>query len=99
MEIAIREIGLIEESREVGVPIVKEDDDRGSNMELDKSAARQYRGIIARMKYLGQDRSQIQFAVKELSRGMARPTGKDRGRLKKLVRFLKGCPRYMNHYC
>ena len=81
------------------MPIVKEDGDRGSNIELDKSAARQYRGIIARMNYLGQDRSQIQFAVKELSRGMARPTEKDRGRLKKLVRFLKGCPRYINHRC
>ena len=51
------------------------------------------------MKYLGQDRSQIQFAIKELSRGMAKPTEEDRGRLKKLVRFLKGSPRYINHYC
>ena len=29
---------------------------------------------------------------------MVKPTEKDRGRLKKLVRFLKGCPRYINHY-
>ena len=50
------------------------------------------------MNYLGQDRSQIQFAVKELSRGMAKPTENDRGKLKKLIRFLKGCPRYINHY-
>ena len=65
---------------------------------MDKSAAKQYRGIIARMNYLGQDRSQIQFAVKELSRAMTKPTEQDKGRLKKLVRFLKGCPRYINHY-
>ena len=77
MEIAMRELGLKEDSREVGVPIAKDDDDRGSNIELDKSAAKQYRGIIARMNYLGQDRSQIQFAVKELSRSMAKPTEKD----------------------
>ena len=51
------------------------------------------------MNYLGQDRSQIQFAIKELSRGMAHPTEEDKGRLKKLVRFLKGSPRYINHYC
>ena len=29
---------------------------------------------------------------------MAKPTEKDRGRMKKLIRFLKGCPRYINHY-
>ena len=51
------------------------------------------------MQYLGQDRSQIQFAVKELSRGMGKPTERDRGRLKKFIRFLKGSPRYINHYC
>ena len=94
----MRELGINEESREVGVPIAKNDDDRGSDKELDRSSAKQYRGVVARMNYLGQDRSQIQFAVKELSRGMAKPTEKDRGRLKKLIRFLKGCPRYINHY-
>ena len=39
------------------------------------------------MIYLAQDRSQAQFAVKET----------DKGTLKKLVSFLKGCPRYINH--
>ena len=55
-----------EESGEVGVPIAKEDDDRGSQTESDRSAAKQYRQIVAKMNYLRQD-SQIQFAVKELT--------------------------------
>ena len=33
---------------------------------------------MARINYLGQDRSQIQLDSKELSRGMAKPTKKDR---------------------
>ena len=42
VEIAMRELGLDEGSREVGVPIVKDDDSKGSNIELDKSAAKKY---------------------------------------------------------
>ena len=42
--------------------------------------------------------SQIHFAVKELSRLVAKLTEKDRGRLRKLVRFFKGCPRYADDY-
>ena len=71
VETAMKELGLNDESREVGVPIVKDGDDRGSDVELDRSAEKQYRGIIARMKHPGLDRSHIQFAVKELSRSMS----------------------------
>ena len=85
VEIAMKQLGLNEESREVGVPIVKEDNDKGKEKDLDRSGARQFRGIIARMNYLGQDRSHIQFAIKELSRGMAEPTEDDKGRIKKLI--------------
>ena len=50
------------------------------------------------MNDLGQDGRQVQVAVEELGRGVARPTEKDRGRVKKLVRLLKGSPRYINHH-
>ena len=99
VEIATRELSLKENSRVVGVSIAKDDDDRGSDKELDWSSASQYRGVVARMNYLGQEISQFQFVVKELGRGIAKPIEKDRGRLKKLVRFLKGCGRYMSHCC
>ena len=57
-----------EEPGDVGVPMVKEDKDKESEVELDRSAARQYRGITARMNYLGWHRSKIQPVVKQLSR-------------------------------
>ena len=56
---------------------------------LVRSASEQYRGVVARNHYFGQDSGQIQFAVKELIRFMAKLTLKDRAKLKKLVRFLK----------
>ena len=40
----------------------------------------------------------MQFAVKKLSRSTTKLTEKDRGRLQKQVRDLKGCPRSINHY-
>ena len=41
---------------------------------LGKEAATRYRALVARGIYLPQDRSDMAYAVKELSRGMARPT-------------------------
>ena len=88
LEIAMEKLGLEEESQEVGVPMAKEDDHRASEIELNSSAARQYRGIVARIHYPGRDRSQIQVAFEGMSGGMAKPSEKDRGRSKKLARFL-----------
>ena len=50
--------------------------------------ARAYRGMVARGNYLGQDRSDIQYAVKELSRGMSAPTEVDWSTLKRFARYL-----------
>ena len=69
VEIEMKELSLNDESREVGAPIVKEEDKRGSEKALDRNSARQYRGIIARVNHLGQDRSQIHFAVKDRRQG------------------------------
>ena len=65
-------------SQKVGVPMAKEDDNRGSEKELDRISAKQYRRVVARMDYLGQDRSQIQFTIKGLSRGVVKPTEKNK---------------------
>ena len=45
------------------------------------------------MNYLGQDRTDIGFATKEISRGMATPTNGDWSKVKRLGRYLKGKPR------
>ena len=66
---------------------------RESERELDKHEATQYRGLVARANYLAQDRSDIKFAVKELSRWMSAPRQGDWVGLKRLARYLAGCPR------
>ena len=76
MKIAMKERGLCDDSREVGASIAKDHDDRGSEKDLDRSVAQQYRGGVASINYLGQDRGQRQPAVKEMSRGVAKPTEK-----------------------
>ena len=50
--------------------------------------------MTARMNYLGQDRSEIQFAVKELGKEMSNPTQGSWLKLKRLLRYLKSNPRY-----
>ena len=42
---------------------------------------------------MGQGRADIQFAVKEVSRGMSNPTIRDMRRLKRLARYLHYRPR------
>ena len=54
--------------------------------------------MTARMNFLAQDRSDIQHAVKELSKEMSKPNQASWIRLKRLVRYLKGAPRYRTQY-
>ena len=73
-DICISNFGLASDSRSVNTPVDKairigESDDDW----LDKSESIWYRGITARMNYLPQDRSDIQFAIKEVSHAMASP--------------------------
>ena len=52
-----------------------------------------YRALAARANYLALDRADIQYAAKEICRGMARPTKGDLKRLKRLARYLIEVPR------
>ena len=54
---------------------------------------RDYRSAVARCNYLAQDRFEIAFTTKELSRAMAKPTVSDSKAIIRLCRFLKGVPR------
>ena len=74
-EICISNFGLLADSRSVSTPVdktikVAESEDGW----LVGSDCARYRAIIARMNYLGQDRSDIQYAIKELSSHMANNT-------------------------
>ena len=72
-EIIVEGVGLDgSNSRAVNTPGRK-----GSENIEEKLGDRQasaYRGFVARANYLAQDRSDIQYAVKELSRTMSAPT-------------------------
>ena len=75
-EMTISALGL-QDSKPVGTPGVKpsgQGEDEGPLSESDKS---QYRALVARANYLSQDRGDIQFAVKELSRKMSCPSNLD----------------------
>ena len=48
---------------------------------------------MARANYLGSDRPDIQYSVKELCSAMSAPTKADIGKLRRLARYLVGRPR------
>ena len=65
---------------------------------LSKADAGIFRALAARANYLAQDRPDIQYAVKEIARRMAKPAGADWALLKRLARYLIGVPRAVVHY-
>ena len=68
-----------------------EEEEEGLRL-LSETGARAYRAATARCNYLAADRPDIQFATKEVCRGMASPTEAGWDKLKHLVRYLKGRP-------
>ena len=72
------------------------DDDGGG--ELAPWEASWYRAMVARANYLAQDRMDVQYTTKELSRRMSKPRVEDVGRLKRLVRYLVGAEKVVQVY-
>ena len=60
----------------------------GGETELTPEKAYKYRKAAAMGNYMSQDRPDIRFAAKEVSRGMAKPTERDVVKLKRLIRYL-----------
>ena len=87
-ELIVKDLGLGLESKSVTSPGVKEKEI--DETPIDSGRARVYRGLSARGNYMTQDRSDCQFAVKELVRSMATPTETDWARLKRVGRYLCG---------
>ena len=98
-EIIIKTLGL-ESSKPVKTPGEEENkkEMEENAQELDRNMSSEYRGMTARANYLAQDRIDIQYAVKELSRAMAAPTVGDWKKLKRLGRYLVGKPRVVTSY-
>ena len=87
----MKELDLQDESKPVVTPGIKPGDvpeEPCDQHELVPRDASMCRALVARANYLSQDRSDIQFAVKELSRTMSKPTVGDLKKLKRLGRYL-----------
>jgi hypothetical protein len=65
---------------------------------LDFENMKEYQSVAARLNYLCLDRSDVQFAVKELMRKMSAPHEGDVQKLKRVLRYLKGAPRVIQTY-
>jgi hypothetical protein len=88
-EIIKDQMGMQNESKGVNTPGVKGITDYGAK-DLDAFRATKFRAIAARANYLSQDRSEIQFSVKELCRAMSCPKEDDWNKLKRLARYIVG---------
>ena len=93
-EINLQQLGLSKLSKAVNTPSVKmlHEDERL----LSKHEATIYRAMVARAKYLAQDRADIGFTVKELCRHMSAPRKADQETLKRLGRYLPGKARVVS---
>ena len=93
--------GLEETSKTVVGPVMKENIGRqGAEEETleEKWEQKEFRSKGARLNYLGQDRSDIQYAVKEICQGMSKPTVEGRMKIKRAVRYLVGAKRLVWTY-
>ena len=75
------------------------DEGEESDCAMSAADATRFRGLVARANYLAQDRPDLQFPVKELSRRMATPRHADWQLLKRIARYLIGAPRAVVQYC
>ena len=65
---------------------------------LDEQSASQCRSIVARLRYLSEDRPDTAFVANACCRGMAKPTTADAKMLKKIGRYLTAHPRLTIDY-
>ena len=85
-------------SQAAGQTRVKPGDNPGDEKELGPRETSISRGIVARASYLSQDRSDIKFTTKDLSRRMAKPRLRDVNAAKRLARYLSTRTRIICHF-
>ena len=85
--------GLKEESKGLTIPSDRDEVTEAQDADLlNPFEATQFRSLGARANYLGLDRPDIQFATKEVCRGMAKPSRGGMIRMKRLARYLLEVP-------
>lgn len=89
-----REMGTMEGSNCLSAPAVRQEGvESEERVELERREASQYRGTGALANYVGFDRPDAQFAIKEASRRMAKQTDNEIAKLTRLARYLLQVPR------
>ena len=76
--------------------VLWKEDEQSENFEYER--LKTYQSVAARLNYLCLDRTDVQFAVKEVMRKMSNATEADEQKLKRLIRYLKGSPRVIQTY-
>ena len=74
------------------------DDEEKDTELLPSTEATRYRALAARINYLAQDRPDLLYSAKEISRRMAKPCVGDMRLLKRLGRYLLGAPRAIQNF-
>jgi hypothetical protein len=86
--ILLSEWGM-EDCAEVKSPGTSVDQEENDDLELAQHDASVFRRAAARVNYMAQDRGDLSYASKELSRGMKAPKNIDVKNLKRVLRYLK----------
>ena len=81
----MKEEGFGRESNAVGCPTEKVEGKwmGDEEVELDRWERRRFRSMAAKLNYMGQDRSDVQYAARSVCSGMANPIVGDQRRLKR----------------
>ena len=92
-EIIIQQLGLSASNVTLSTPGVKVRVPEEDDTELEGHQASMYRALVARANFVAADRADIQFAVKELAKDMAKPKESSWSALVRLGKYLKRRPR------
>ena len=98
-DLIVKDLSL-EHARSVKTPCEEEKaaDEVEYKKELIGSEATAFRGLAARVNYLALDRADLQYAAKEVCRGMAKPTLGHWKKMKRIGRYLVGRPRSITKF-
>ena len=95
-EIALAQLGLVKNAKAVSTPGIKRACLEGDELKGQQRSV--YRSICMRLAYLALDRPDLQFSAKEAARCMQSPTTGGWEALKRIGRYLIGCPRVVTRY-
>jgi hypothetical protein len=96
----LKRLGLNDGAKAVVSPMVKSGKNEvgDEDDELEKGEYTGFRGEVALLNYMGQDRSDVQYTTNQVSRMMVRPTVGARRLVKRVGRYLVGAERVVWKY-